>query len=605
MLAVNSGHWIRNWRLFGSPLGPASEGGYFYANEEWGGRALLSNVVKNLALHASTPLPGADPVVLRSLQWFHKELGISADDPRLTWRSMTFQVGPFSLRDDSGDPLHLLVAAAALTAVATSRRLRGDVERQRYGTCVGAAFLLFCLYLKWQPWHARLHLPLLVLSAPWCAAVLSARWPTWTVGAAGAVLLSGTPWLLFNPSRPAAGEHSVFFGPRIDHYFAERPELRRSYGGAADQLRARECARIGLVADDTSWEYPLWILMKNEVQHGWIEHVKVANPSAVAPLSSRGRPCAVFWAASRPPGLLRVRGSHFRRAWALGSNTGSVYFRDPSFRHPPLDFDGDGRSDPAIYDQGAGEWRIHLTSTDGQMVVQLGGPDYAAVPGDYDGDGKVDEAVYSASQGTWVVLPSRTGSKRVAALGTGFVSVPCDYDGDGKTDMAVYQPTTGLWRVRQSGDDASYSLLFVGTGYVPVPADYDGDGCCDIAVYHPASGLWYVRSSLTGTTLSIAHGGGGPLTPVPGDYDGDGKADYAVYHEPTGLWYIRLSTTGLSHNVAFGGTGYVPVPADYDGDGRADVAVYRAGEWLIKESLTGAMVVEKTEAPATVVPLSR
>ena len=70
------------------------------------------------------------------------------------------------------------------------------------------------------------------------------------------------------------------------------------------------------------------------------------------------------------------------------------------------------------------------------------------MPGEYDGDGKTDLAVYRPSTGTWFIRHSSTGYATSASYQWGLstdVPVPGDFDGDAKTDLAVWRPSTGTW----------------------------------------------------------------------------------------------------------------------------------------------------------------
>jgi uncharacterized repeat protein (TIGR03803 family) len=268
---------------------------------------------------------------------------------------------------------------------------------------------------------------------------------------------------------------------------------------------------------------------------------------------------------------------------------------------PTSDFDGDGKSDIAIYRPGTGRWYVLLSSTNSATYVsyQWGVSTDTPVAGDYDGDGKTDIAVYRPGTGLWYVLLSSTNFATYVSYQwgvSGDIPVPGDYDGDGKGDIAAYRPSSGDWYILWSSTGyTTYGAYQFGglADDVPVPGDYDGDGKTDIAVYRPSNGDWYILSSSTSYTAYGTYQFGG-LTgdvPVPGDYDGDGQTDIAVYRPSSGDWYILWSRTSDTTygTYSFGGVaGDVPVPGDYDGDGKTDIAVYRpsTGDWYILWSLT-------------------
>jgi predicted CoA-binding protein len=255
------------------------------------------------------------------------------------------------------------------------------------------------------------------------------------------------------------------------------------------------------------------------------------------------------------------------------------------------DFDGDNKTETAVFRRSTGRWYIINSYNGVQRSVSWGqknGNDIP-VPGDYDGDGKTDIAIFRPSNGNWYIISSSTGAQSSVQWGqSGDVPVPGDYDGDGKTDKAVFRPSEGKWYFISSSTGAQSSVQWGQSGDLPVPGDYDGDGMTDIAVFRPSEGKWYIISSSTGAQYSVQWGQSGDV-PVPGDYEGNGKTDIAVFRPSEGKWYIISSTTGAQYSVQWGQSGDIPVPGDYDGDGITDIAVFRPseGKWYIISSSTG------------------
>ena len=297
-VAVNAPYYWRNVTLSGSPLGPRREGDFAYVNASFSLRVLTSNLVRNMALHLGTPSPGANRLEERLVLAAHRVLRLDVNDPGTTWRGEAFRVTrPSRHEDAAGNGLHALSIALAIVGVVSLPRFRRSMKLLTYCMALLAAFAAFCLILRWQPWHSRLHLPLFVLWSP-AIAVVSARWRPLSRVVALALIVASIPWLLWNGSRPLVGSHGVFARSRETQYFANRPALREPYERAVSAVTERGCDQIGLVVDGNGWEYPLWVL--SSAARGGpvrIEHIAVHNESATTGRAARFagfRPCAVI-----------------------------------------------------------------------------------------------------------------------------------------------------------------------------------------------------------------------------------------------------------------------------------------------------------------------
>jgi uncharacterized repeat protein (TIGR01451 family) len=240
-----------------------------------------------------------------------------------------------------------------------------------------------------------------------------------------------------------------------------------------------------------------------------------------------------------------------------------------------FDFDGDGKSDMAIYRSGTW-WYAASNSGNTPTSVQFGVAGDKLVAADYDGDGKTDIAVYR--NGTWYVLGSTSGLMQINFGVATDIPQPGDYDGDGKADFVVFRPADGNWYMQLSTEGFRAVHFGISTDK-PVAADFDGDHKMDAAVYR--DGTWYILGSTAGF-YGVQFGVATDI-PVKADYDGDGKADVAVYR--SGVWYILGSSAGFK-SVNYGAATDIPVPADYDGDAKTDIAVYRPSvtQWFILNS---------------------
>lgn len=262
----------------------------------------------------------------------------------------------------------------------------------------------------------------------------------------------------------------------------------------------------------------------------------------------------------------------------LGDMTNGLLVVDASkvtekLKNQISDFDGDGKTDFAVYSPNTGNWQTENTSNVGSGITQFGTREDKIVAGDYDGDGKSDFAVWRPSNGTWYIQTSSNGFRAIQFGANGDVPVAADYDADGKTDVAVWRPSNGVWYFLKS--TLGFQAVQWGTnGDKAFTGDFEGDGKPDLVVFRPSNGFWYILQSSSSQPL-YQQFGISTDQPLAGDFDGDGKSDFAVYRPSQGNWYVLNSSSNNLIAYNFGLPNDLPIPADYDGDGRADIAVFR------------------------------
>jgi FG-GAP-like repeat len=313
----------------------------------------------------------------------------------------------------------------------------------------------------------------------------------------------------------------------------------------------------------------------------------------------------------------------------LETRTVPSFFTSPSFAvgsapaaQAEGDFNGDGKADLAVVNEGSNTVSVLLGNGNGTFQAKTDYPTgtfpMGVAVGDFNGDGHLDIAVANTGPNNIsILLGNGDGTFQpktdIALLLTPKALTVGDFNGDGKADIAA---ATG----NATTDDMTL-LLGNGNGTFQVPvttvtdtavagiypgrvssistADFNGDGHLDLVVVNNKDGdLFGFRGGITGrnpmpgsASVLLGNGGGtfqapqnftvglSPASVAVGDFNGDGRPDFAVSNESAGSVSVFTNAGGgnFSSSLLSLGSGNVSpgilAAGDFNGDGATDLAV--------------------------------
>ena len=288
-LALNVGHVMRNWALYGSPGGAWGRVG----TESTTPAIVASTAIRNVALHVPTNcaaplnfLDGPGRLLLGGLEALHSLTGQDPIDPGSTWGTQNiFEGSPGCAYDEQegGNPLHALLIFVAALALPFMRAVSRSAKW--LAVALVAGFLLLSLFVRWQTWAGYLQLPLFVLWAPIVAVTLGqVRGSTNPRGVAILALLLSFLWIYNNRLRPLSGLIDGSAPARDEQYFSYHQFaafMYPQYRSVASLVAKSGCERVGLRINSPVLEYPFWALLREEGFKGELQHVDVGNELSV------------------------------------------------------------------------------------------------------------------------------------------------------------------------------------------------------------------------------------------------------------------------------------------------------------------------------------
>lgn len=258
-LLLSFGHYSRNYHWYGSIFGDVKRPGYDLTIKTPTLKTLSSNIIRNLSLHFGSPYSYLNAGHHRIIKKLHDWLQIDINEPATTyWASkIQFSVGYApQIETKAPAPIHL-IAAILVPFLILAFKSRKPSLMLFYWSLPFFSFVLFCLFVKWQPWHSRLQLPLFCLVSPAIAVCLAEAKKRHIFSAAFAFLLLLTMLPALNSySRPVFKPRNIFNSHTFHLQYRNWPGLEQPQLEIYELIKnlRPSCIQFDL---EWEWQYPI------------------------------------------------------------------------------------------------------------------------------------------------------------------------------------------------------------------------------------------------------------------------------------------------------------------------------------------------------------
>ena len=314
--APNLPHYARCFALSGTPLGYDSahaDEAFRWRNERLGWRATVSNLLRHASEQLGDRHESWNQAVYRTVISLHGALGIDPNDPATTWRWTRFEAPRNANHEtNANNRWHLLLLWLTAPGTFWIKPRERRITLLVYAGGILAALAAFCFYLKWQPFMARMLLPLFIAAAPLAAIALDAA-RMWIPSVACCLFLlnNARPYLAENWVRPWKGPASVWRSERNAGYFADLTSWnnKNNYLRSVEIVLQSGCRNVATDLNDYHIEYPLQALLISRQPATRFAHTNVRNNSERYRKADAPAPCAVvcFECAGKPATLRAYR----------------------------------------------------------------------------------------------------------------------------------------------------------------------------------------------------------------------------------------------------------------------------------------------------------
>ena len=326
-LVMNTGHFLRNYSLYGHPLSTANNR---ITTDNLSLTTTYANLIRNAAGQLATPLPMINNMIVSATEW---TLGENINNSDATFEAAEFSVDFRINSDYSGNLFQMVLLTLALILLPWLIKNRKSALFF-YLMAVFAAIVVFNVSIKWQPWGSRLITPIFLLGSPLIAILINKTISSKKLFSSLMVVmfLFSVPFLLLNSTRPLVPffeDDSVLNTNWVQKFFSDKPNQYKTFskiispffkgrsilhtdrrmlyflsnfGTYYDYNRAMRVIgdenplEVGLFLSSNDWEYPIWVFSGNHAGGGEIEfrHIGVEDISNNLQQEQRAFPSLVL-----------------------------------------------------------------------------------------------------------------------------------------------------------------------------------------------------------------------------------------------------------------------------------------------------------------------
>jgi len=261
IILINFGHFSRNYSINKHILNIDEVEYKSVSNQNMSFDIFVSNSLKNIGIHLGYPIYKESDNLIKKI---HSKLSVSIEDTSLNYENTSYgmAIELTTHEDYVPNTFQFLLILLSVIFLIFYSILKKDFKTFVLTLVVVLQFIVFVLYLKWQPWSIRLHIPIFAT-----ASLLIGIFMNYLNKKSIIVFLSLIIcfqfcfYFIYNNTNPLIINRKFTHiikldDSRLKKYFTNQPPKYYEYRNVINLIYKNNPKEVGLIL--TEWEYPLF-----------------------------------------------------------------------------------------------------------------------------------------------------------------------------------------------------------------------------------------------------------------------------------------------------------------------------------------------------------